>query len=138
MIPTVEQIEAARTRNGGYTKAQLAEWGVPWPPPKGWKRNLVALANGEPQRRPRPLPEKLPWNVVRCKHCDERIIWAITTNDKLMPVDADPAPFPHGSVRLVREGRIVRAYTLTRTERVLALECGPLRVSHYATCKRPQ
>lgn len=26
----------------GYTKAKLAAWGVPWPPPRGWKRKLVA------------------------------------------------------------------------------------------------
>jgi len=41
MRVTAEQIEAARTPNGGWTKAQLAEWGVPWPPPKGWKRALT-------------------------------------------------------------------------------------------------
>lgn len=38
--PTAEQIEAARTPNGGWTKAQLAQWGISWPPPKGWKRAL--------------------------------------------------------------------------------------------------
>lgn len=26
----------------GYTKAKLAAWGVPWPPPRGWKRKLIA------------------------------------------------------------------------------------------------
>jgi hypothetical protein len=26
---------------GGWTRAQLAEWGVPWPPPKGWKQALI-------------------------------------------------------------------------------------------------
>lgn len=35
-----EEIEAARTGNGGWTKEQLAAWGVPWPPPKGWKKAL--------------------------------------------------------------------------------------------------
>lgn len=39
-MPTASEIEAKRTAKGGYTKAQLAEWGVPWPPPKGWKRRL--------------------------------------------------------------------------------------------------
>lgn len=34
-------IEAKRTERGGFTRATLAEWGVPWPPPKGWKRNLM-------------------------------------------------------------------------------------------------
>lgn len=40
-----KKIEAGRTARGGFTKAQLAVWGVPWPPPKGWKRRLE---RGEP------------------------------------------------------------------------------------------
>lgn len=35
-----EIIEAKKTKKGGWTKAQLAEWGIPWPPPKGWKKKL--------------------------------------------------------------------------------------------------
>lgn len=27
---------------GGYTRDQLAAWGVPWPPPKGWRKKLIA------------------------------------------------------------------------------------------------
>lgn len=41
-MPNEEEILAARTTHGGWTKAQLAEWGVSWPPPKGWKERLVA------------------------------------------------------------------------------------------------
>lgn len=40
--PTAEEIEAARTEKGGYNAATLAQWGVPWPPPKGWKQRLLA------------------------------------------------------------------------------------------------
>ncbi len=36
-----EQIEAARTPKGGWTRKQLAEWGVAWPPPKGWRKKLT-------------------------------------------------------------------------------------------------
>lgn len=36
-----EEIEAARSKNGGWTKKQLARWGVPWPPPPGWRRALL-------------------------------------------------------------------------------------------------
>lgn len=39
---TAEAIDAARTPAGGWTKAQLAQWGVPWPPPKGWRKRLIA------------------------------------------------------------------------------------------------
>jgi len=38
---TKEYIESKQTIRGGYSKAQLAEWGVNWPPPKGWKRALI-------------------------------------------------------------------------------------------------
>lgn len=37
---TPEQIESGKTTAGGWTRKQLAEWGVPWPPPAGWKRKL--------------------------------------------------------------------------------------------------
>jgi hypothetical protein len=42
---TREEIEAARSPQGGWSRAQLAKWGVPWPPPKGWRN---ALLSGEP------------------------------------------------------------------------------------------
>ncbi|MBA7712424.1 hypothetical protein ES703_121398 [subsurface metagenome] len=38
--PSPEEMEAAKTPQGGWTKEQLADWGVPWPPPKGWRREL--------------------------------------------------------------------------------------------------
>ena len=38
------QIEASRTPKGGWTRDQLAAWGVPWPPPKGWRKALVDRA----------------------------------------------------------------------------------------------
>ena len=38
---TEDEIEAAKTVNGGWTKEQLAKWGVPWPPPKGSKKDLL-------------------------------------------------------------------------------------------------
>lgn len=39
------EIEAAKTAKGAWTRVQLAAWGVPWPPPKGWKK---ALITGDP------------------------------------------------------------------------------------------
>jgi hypothetical protein len=38
---TREEIERHRTPNGGFTRATLAQWGVPWPPPKGWMARLI-------------------------------------------------------------------------------------------------
>lgn len=40
MAPSPEEIEAARTTSGGWTRDQLAKWGVPWPPPSGWRHKL--------------------------------------------------------------------------------------------------
>ena len=38
-----EEIEACRTPAGGYsfTRERLAAWGVPWPPPAGWRQALL-------------------------------------------------------------------------------------------------
>jgi hypothetical protein len=38
--PTRTEIERAR-----HTRAQLAEWGIPWPPPKGWRKRLLRAAD---------------------------------------------------------------------------------------------
>lgn len=48
--PTITnaEIEAAKTARGGWTAAQLAAWGVPWPPPGGWRYDIVN--NGLPYR----------------------------------------------------------------------------------------
>jgi hypothetical protein len=37
-------IESLRTANGGWTREALASIGVPWPPPKGWKKELEIKA----------------------------------------------------------------------------------------------
>jgi hypothetical protein len=39
---TEEEIELMKTKKGGWTKAKLAQWGIPWPTPKGWKEKLLA------------------------------------------------------------------------------------------------
>jgi hypothetical protein len=43
---SLEEIEAGRSQAGGYTRAQLAKWGVPWPPPAGWRRALLRGEDG--------------------------------------------------------------------------------------------
>lgn len=44
-----EEIEACRTPAGGYsfTRERLASWGVPWPPPAGWRRALLRPDDGD-------------------------------------------------------------------------------------------
>ncbi|MFI9588340.1 hypothetical protein ACIHCQ_42665 [Streptomyces sp. NPDC052236] len=58
-LPSPKEIEAARTDKGAWTRDQLAAWGVPWPPPKGWKDELTerwkaAHQDGTPPHRPAP------------------------------------------------------------------------------------
>lgn len=35
------EIIAAMSPKGGWKASTLAQWGVAWPPPKGWRRKLV-------------------------------------------------------------------------------------------------
>lgn len=39
---TEEEIAAAQSPRRGLTAKTLASWGVPWPPPKGWKDTILA------------------------------------------------------------------------------------------------
>jgi hypothetical protein len=56
-IVTAEQIERASTSPyGSWSRAQFAAWGVPWPPPSGWKEKIM---RGE---KVEPLPDE-----TRCK-----------------------------------------------------------------------
>ncbi len=45
---TAADIEAAKTPKGAWTRETLAAWGVPWPPPSGWKQRLIAGEAVEP------------------------------------------------------------------------------------------
>lgn len=42
-------IEAGKSTKGGFTRKQLAAWGVPWPPVQGWRAALLAG---------RPIPKR--------------------------------------------------------------------------------
>lgn len=39
-LPSPQEIKAAQSGFEAWTAMQLAEWGVPWPPPRGWRRRL--------------------------------------------------------------------------------------------------
>jgi hypothetical protein len=36
-----EQVEAAMTARGGFSRQSLAKMGVPFPPPKGWRKAIT-------------------------------------------------------------------------------------------------
>jgi hypothetical protein len=46
-MPTREEIEASKTPAGAWKRETLAEWGVPWPPPKGWKKAITQTHHAE-------------------------------------------------------------------------------------------
>ena len=52
---TLEEVLAARTPRGGWTKKQLAEWGVDWPPTTGWVKRLTGDLNASV-----PMPGRTP------------------------------------------------------------------------------
>lgn len=39
-VPSPEEVIAAATANAGWSARQLAEWGIKWPPKKGWRDEL--------------------------------------------------------------------------------------------------
>ena len=53
-MPTDEEIERARTPAGGGTRTQLEQWGVPWPPPSGWRRRLRTASERDALGSPSP------------------------------------------------------------------------------------
>ncbi|TAK94385.1 hypothetical protein EPO05_06425 [Patescibacteria group bacterium] len=54
---TKQDIEDKKTIRGGWTKKQLSQWGIPWPPPKGWKQKLTSSGNSLP-------------HPLKCSKCD--------------------------------------------------------------------
>jgi hypothetical protein len=66
---TAEEIDAAKTENGGWTKATLEGWGISWPPARGWKKKLIEgfepkhEANA-PESNPNGLEARLLHEVV--------------------------------------------------------------------------
>lgn len=57
--PTREEVFDARTSKGGWTRAQLEQWGVPWPPPRGWIGDLCGPEARDPAP-PKSIPADLP------------------------------------------------------------------------------
>jgi ribonuclease HI len=56
-------IEAGKSKKGGFTRAQLAIWGVAWPPRKGWRRRLMTGHNPNGADQPIADPPK-PRTVI--------------------------------------------------------------------------
>lgn len=75
------------------------------------------------------------FEIGRCRSCSAPIVWATTRAGKPMPVDA--VPVEDGNVELAPPPAGKRAPVAT----VLtgpSLLGGPLRKSHFATCKQAE
>lgn len=68
---TRKEVYSKRTKAGGWTRSQLAQWGVPWPPTKGWIERLT----GEAPKT--PMPEIRP----------KRVIWGDRWDDVFEPAN---------------------------------------------------
>jgi hypothetical protein len=67
--------------------------------------------------------------VSTCKSCGATIRWAVTTNDRSMPLD--PEPVPDGNLEIIgtRQG-----LPLVRVAEAQLFDDGPRYLSHFATC----
>jgi hypothetical protein len=63
-----------------------------------------------------------------CRDCEAEIIWAITANEKLMPVDAELTD--NGNVELAGRGKTPRAIVHGQPPMIPV----GLRMSHFVTC----
>lgn len=73
-------------------------------------------------------------NLDQCRSCLKPIQWAVTDNDKHMPVDAFPDP-ERGNVSLYPDGGTMRAVVVPKAKAAAMRARGhQLHLSHHATC----
>jgi hypothetical protein len=73
VLVSLEEIEASRSERGGWSRLTLNRWGVPWPPPKGWKQVLcdgarfnhaeIHAARKAAKAERRSQPKRIGWKV---------------------------------------------------------------------------
>jgi hypothetical protein len=72
--------------------------------------------------------------VSACRSCGQPIRWAITRNDRRMPLD--PEPHPDGNVQIVAhdDGRDLVSVLVGRARDDCVAAAVPLYRSHFQTC----
>jgi hypothetical protein len=68
---TAEEIDAARTPAGGWSATVLAGWGIPWPPPRGWRQRLIANHAAHQRAGTEPQPAAADIESVAWRWIDE-------------------------------------------------------------------
>lgn len=86
VTPSPEEVEAASTSGCGWTAARLAEWGISWPPDKGWRQVLRErwYALHPDQRDPRQ----------QTVNPADKLTWLRKLNDAPIKRDANPSGIP--------------------------------------------
>lgn len=64
---TRAELEAGKSPRGGYTRVQLAAWGIEWPPATGWQQLLLGE---DPSTAGRPEPTGFVMEARRESVCD--------------------------------------------------------------------
>lgn len=86
VVVTHDLLKAGKSDRGGWSKLQLMCTGIPWPPPKGWKKSAVGhsisqsdadrflqLRNGSKPAQKRDLPGQLQTGPFVCKRCHKEL-----------------------------------------------------------------
>jgi hypothetical protein len=91
-------------------------------------------AQASPERGPAGMePADLDMQRRKCNHCHAPILWARTTGDRLMPIDADP--HPDGNVLVDDAGGHLVAGVLNPNQAAGARDRGQqLHRHHKLTC----
>lgn len=70
-----------------------------------------------------------------CTYCSKPVLWAVSKNDKPMPID--PSPYEDGNVELVHEaGGVVRALVVPKGKQPGLFDNTARFKAHFATCSR--
>lgn len=80
--PTPDEVDAARTERGGWRKEDLERWGVPWPPPRGWKKKLLEGRSFDEPTIVSSTPRKFPDEDYRA---DGRLMRTSRSRSRMIP-----------------------------------------------------
>jgi hypothetical protein len=74
----------------------------------------------------------IPWAF--CQSCNARILWAVTSTGRAMPVDYDPTPNTGNLIVTMDGTRVVVTFHANNAAAVAAAAGRPVRTPHHATC----
>jgi ribonuclease HI len=77
-MPSKDEIDAARTPAGGWTRDQTAAWGVPWPLPKGWRAALIEEHREGVRREPLAIASS-----SRTRRGDQLELWDTSSDERV-------------------------------------------------------